>query len=90
VTESGALLTPSVTHLSSHHSLLLSAALVLAGNGGCVLVFKLVTVLVAVTLVLRGRNPQTRLPVKSLVLSREVDALAVATALVTAALRKGP
>ena len=61
----------------------------LAGNGGCVLVLKLVTVLVAIVLVLRGRDPQTRLPVQGLVLAREVDTLTVATALVAAALRKG-
>lgn len=89
MTESGALRIPLVKHLSSHHSLLLAAALVLAGNGGCVFVLELITVLVAVTLVLSSRDPQARLPVQGLVLAREVDALTMATALVAAALRKG-
>lgn len=64
--------------------------MVLAGNRGRVFIVKLITVLVAVTLVLRGRNPQTRLAIKGLVLSREVNTLTVATALVAAALGKGP
>ena len=88
MTDSGALFIPSATDLSSHHSLLLSATVVLASNGRCVFFIKLVTVLIAVTLVLSGRDPQTRLPVKGLVLSGEIDALTVATALVAAALGK--
>lgn len=57
---------PSAPPLSSHHSRLLAAALVLASNSRCVLVVEIIlplVVLVAVTLMFRGRDPQTRLPV---------------------------
>jgi hypothetical protein len=76
-----------VRRLCNNVSLVLAAAL-LRGNGRADIVIKLIAVLVSVTLVLRGRNPETRLPVvEGLVLAAQVNGITV-TGLVTAALRK--
>lgn len=89
--EIGKLLIASVRRLSSHNPLIVSAALMLTSNGGGVVVVKvmLITVLISVACMFRGRDPQARFPVEGLVLSREVNALAVAAALVATALGKG-
>jgi hypothetical protein len=73
----------SVRHLCSN-PLLLTTTLMLASNGRVDIVIKVVTVFVAVTLVLCGRNPKTRLPVKGLVLTREVNPLTAAGSVTTA------
>jgi hypothetical protein len=77
-----------VRRLSSNNPLLLATTLVLASNGRVDIIVKVVTVIVAVTLMLGGRNPETRLPVKGLILTREVMAFATAGS-VAAALRQG-
>jgi hypothetical protein len=77
----------SIRHLSSN-PLLLATALMLASNGRVDIVIKVVTIFVAVTLVLCGRNPKTRLPIKGLVLAREVNTITAAGSVATA-LRQG-
>lgn len=48
----------------------------LAGNGGVEIIIEVVTVFVAVTLVLGGWDPETRLPaIKRLVLTRKINAV---------------
>jgi hypothetical protein len=47
----------------------------LASNGGVDIIVQVITVIVAVTLVLSGRDPETGLPVKGLILAGEVVAL---------------
>lgn len=74
--------------LSSNNPLVLATALVLTSDGGSDIVVKIFA-LVAVALVLLGRNPQARLPVEGLVLAREVNTLAHVAVLVAATLRKG-
>jgi hypothetical protein len=59
---------------------LVLAAALLTSNGGGHVVFKLITVFVAVTLVFSGGDPETGLPViHGLVLAREVNSLALVT-----------
>jgi hypothetical protein len=77
----------SIRHLSSN-PLLLATALMLASNGRVDIVIKVVTIFVAITLVLCGRNPKTRLPIKGLVLAREVNTITAAGSVATA-LRQG-
>lgn len=86
MTDSGTLLDSSVGHLSSNNPLVLATTLMFASNSGVDVVVKVLTVLVAITVVLRCGNPETRLPVEGLVLAGKVDTLAVVT--VAAALRE--
>jgi hypothetical protein len=66
-------------HLCSNRPLFLATTLVvLASNSRVDVIVKIVTVLVTVTLVLRGRDPETRLPLKRLVLTREVNTVTTA------------
>jgi hypothetical protein len=84
LTESETLLKSSVRRLSSHRPLVLPTTLVLTSNSGGQVVVKLILVVVAVTLVLCGWDPKTRLPVvHGLVLAREVNSLALMTVAAT-------
>jgi hypothetical protein len=66
------------------NSLLLTTTLVLASNRGVDVIIEVVTVFIAVTLVLRGRDPKTRFPaVKRLVLSRKVNTVTAASSVAT-------
>jgi hypothetical protein len=73
----------SVRHLGSN-PLLFTTTLMLASNGRVNIVIQVVTILVAVTLMLCGRNPKTRLSVKGLILAREVDTIIAAGSVATA------
>ena len=74
--------------LSSNDPLVFTTALVLTSDGGVNIVIKVLTVVVAVALVLGGRDPQARFPIEGLVLAREVDTLTHVAVLVAAALRE--
>jgi hypothetical protein len=89
LTESRTLLKPSVGRLSSNDPLVLTTTLVLTSDGGVDIIIKVLTVVVAVTLMLLGGDPQARLPVEGLVLARKVNALTHVAVLVATALRKG-
>jgi hypothetical protein len=56
----------------------------LASNGRVDIIVQVITVIVAVTLVLSGRDPETGLPVKGLILAREVVALTTAGSIAAA------
>lgn len=75
----------SARRLSSDWPLLLTTTLVLASNSRVDVVVKVVTVFVAVTLVLRGRDPETRFPaVKRLVLTRQINTVTATGSIATA------
>jgi len=83
------LATSSARSLYSDVPLILPATLFTSGCGRDIII-DIVTVLVFVTLVFRGRNPQTGLPaVEGLVLAREVNTVVTVAALVAAALGEG-
>jgi hypothetical protein len=73
----------SVRHLGSD-PLLLTTTLMLASNSRVDIVIQVVTILIAVTLVLCGRNPKSRLSVKGLILAREVNTITTAGSIATA------
>jgi hypothetical protein len=60
----------------------------LACNGRVDVIVDIITVLITVTLVLRGRDPETRLPLKRLVLTGEVNTITAAGS-IAAALGQG-
>ena len=74
----------SARRLCSDGSLLLAATL-LASNGRVDVVIEVITVFVAVTLVLRSRDPETRLPVvEGLVLAGQIDTITAAGSIASA------
>lgn len=67
---------------------LLLATALLGGDGGVDIVIDVVAVVVAVALMLGGRNPEPRLAVERLVLVGEINAITTASG-ITATLRQG-